>query len=353
MIARVLKYSYAQAKTKALKGRLLSAEDWHFLLRCSKLEDLLKYLSGTDYARVLSRLPKGKPDAEVVSLAFYDELFRDYGKLLRSVPKRSSSFLKALVARYEAENLKTVLRGIWARRPASDVRFFLYRLGSLSGLPLGELMRAREIPDAVELLKSTIFYSPLIHALPQFKAQAKLFPLEVAVDMAVFEHIAKAVESLGGYDRKAARVLIGELIDCENLCWLVRFRYFYALSPEEIINYVLPGGRRLGLRDLGTLARSIDLKSFLGALPQPYGEAFRLIKDWPEMHPLFQKWFLVQLHKVFEKDPFQIRLQLCYLLLKEIEVKALEGLVSALNIGASLEKSLIFVSLPVMGGLRV
>jgi vacuolar-type H+-ATPase subunit C/Vma6 len=60
MIARVFRYSFAQARTKALKGKLLSAEDWHYLLQMRTLEDLFKYLSGTDYAPVLARVLPGQ-----------------------------------------------------------------------------------------------------------------------------------------------------------------------------------------------------------------------------------------------------------------------------------------------------
>jgi V/A-type H+-transporting ATPase subunit C len=340
LIARVLKYSFAQAKTRALKGRLFSADDWHFLLRCKNLEDILKYLSGTDYATALSHLPQGKPEAKAISLALYDELFRDYAKLSEATPRKGSSLLIALLSRYEAENLKTILRGIWAERSASGTRFFLYQLGTLSRLPVGGLLQVQKIPNAIELLKSTIFYSPLIHALPQFKAQGKLFPLEVAIDITVFEHIVEILNFLGGHDRRGSQVLIGELIDFENVSWLARFRHFYGLLPEETINYIVRGGKRLGIRDLGILARSHDLPSFLKALPQPYAEALNQAKDWPDIESLFERWLLVQLYKAFRKDPFEIRLQFSYLLLKEMEVKALDGLVSALDFGWPIEKSL-------------
>jgi V/A-type H+-transporting ATPase subunit C len=351
LITRVFKYSFAQAKTRALKGKLLNAEDWHFLLRCKSLEDVLKYLSGTDYASALSHLPKAKPEADAVSLVLYDELFKNYAKLLKAVPTKSSFLLKALLSRYEAENLKTILRGIWEGRSPSEIRFFLYHLGRLSRLPTGELLQVQKIPTAIDLLKPMIFYMPLIHALPQFKVQGKLFPLEVAIDITVFDQIIEMLNSLGAHERRGAEDLIGELLDFENLRWLARFRHFYGLSPEEIINYILPGGKRLGIRDLGSLARSHDMDSFLEALPEPYRNVLSPAKDWPEVHPLFEKWFLVQLYKVFQKDPFQIRLQLSYLLLKEIEVKALEGLVSFLNLGEPPEKLLEFASIPLRGGV--
>jgi V/A-type H+-transporting ATPase subunit C len=353
VIGRVFKYSFAHAKTRALKGKLLTPEDWHFLLRCRNVQEALQYLSGTKYAAALSHLPQKKSWADVVSLALYDELFRDYAGLLRSVPTKSSLLLQALLSRYEAENVKTILRGIRAGRSSSGIRFFLYHLGRLSRVPVGELLQAEEIESVVDVLKSTNFYVPLIHALPQFKAQVRLFPLEIAIDIAVVERIVAALTSLGGRDRKGAKSLIGEIIDFENLCWLARFRYAYGLSAEEIINYMLPGGIRLAIRDLGVLARSADFSSFLQALPKPYKEALRQVRDWQDIRPFFEQWFLMQLHGVFRRDPFQVSVQAAYLFLKEMEIKTLEGIISVLDRGEPLEKSLGVVSLPILGGIGV
>lgn len=353
MIVRILKYSYAQAKTRALKGKLLSAEDWHFILRCREVESVLTYLRGTDYAEVLAHLPKEKTDAEVMALLLYDQLFRDYAKLLKAVPEKNASIIEALFSRYEAENLKTILRGIRAGKTAADMRFFLYHSGRLSRLPVGQLLLAKDIQSAIELLKSTMFYTSLIHAMPQFKVQGSLFPLEVAVDMAVFENIAETIKSLKGLDRRGAEGVIGELIDFENLSWLARFRHFYGLSAEETINYMLSGGRRLGIRKLAGLARSTDLASLREILPPPYRDIVRDAKNWPEIEPLFERWILFQLHKVFRKNPFQICLQLSYLLLKEFEIKVLEGFLSALDLGEMPEQLLEFIPLASIGGVRV
>jgi V/A-type H+-transporting ATPase subunit C len=331
----------------------LTAEDWHFVLRCKRLEEILKYLGGTDYADVLSHLPEGKPDPEAVTLVLYDQLFKEYSKVLRSVPRPGALFLRALLSRYEAENVKTILRGVWSAMPASEIRFFMYRLGGLSRMPFRALLQAEKIGACIELLKPTIFYTPLVHAIPQFEAQNRLFPLEVAIDMAAFEYIVVTLRSLTRGDRRHAEVLIGALVDSENLCWLVRFRHIYGLSAEESINYILAGGARLGIRDLATLARSPDLSSFLQTLPEPYGDVLRQAKDWPEIRPLLDKWFVVQLWKVFHRDPFQIALQVSYLLVKEMEIRALEGLVGASDLGLPTGRSIEFLSLPIAGGVRV
>ncbi len=353
MIGRIVRYSFAQAKTRAMKGKLLNADDWHYLLRMRSLEDIFRYLKGTDYGEVLSSFSDVPSDTRGLILVLYGELFKDYAKLLKAVPANGSLLLRNLLLRYEAENLKTILRGIWQGRFPDEIKSLLYGMGRLSTLPIEALLSAREITDAFRLLKPTIFYAPLLHAMPQFKARGSLFPLEISIDTAVFESIPAGLKLLKGVDRRGVERLTGEMIDWVNLCWLVRFRHFYDLSPEETINYILSGGRRLGLRDLGRLARTSDLPSFLAALPNPYRDSLGAVEKWPEIRYVFEKWFIHELYKIFHEDAFQIRLQVSYLFLKEIEVMSLESLISAAGVGASPERLLDLIGLPVKGGVHV
>mgnify|MGYP002354437402 FL=1 len=119
--------------------------------------------------------------------------------------------------------------------------------------------------------------------MPQFKAQGCIFPLEIAIDTAGYDSIVAGLKPLKGVDRKGVEGLTGRLIDGVNLCWLVRFRHLYGLSPEETINYILPGGRYLDLKTLGTLARAADLPSFLAGLPSPCRDFLGRAGEWREI----------------------------------------------------------------------
>jgi V/A-type H+/Na+-transporting ATPase subunit C len=353
MIARVLGYSFAQARTRALKGKLLSAEDWHFLLQMRNLEDLLKYLSGTDYAPILERFAGAAPPVGELSLALYEELFRHTARLMQAVPKNSSRLLASLLLRYEAENLKTILRGLWRGSSTAEILALLYPLGALARLPLEDLLQAGQIASALDALKSTVFHDPLMQALAQFQAQGRLFPLEIAIDHTAFEHLRTDLKTLQRLDRRSARDLIGVLVDGTNLAWLVRFRHLYGISPEETINYLLVGGRHLTLKDLGRLARAPDLPAFRAALPTPYKVALSRVDHWGEVQILVERRLVGELLDVFIRDPFQIGLPLAYLLLKELEVKSLDCLFSSMVFGASPAKLLERISLPIRGGVRV
>lgn len=336
-----------------MKGTLLSAEDWHYLLRMKSLDDVMRYLGGTTYASAISNLGGASHDAGTVVSVLYGELFRDYRRLMGSLPTRGSELLRGLLSRYEAENLKTILRGLWQGRSSSEIRMVLYEMGALSRLPVEAILRLRDVTAAVEILHPTHFHTALVHALPQFHQQGSLFPLEMAIDRATFDYIRESLKDVRGIDQRWAKVLLDEMIDGVNLSWLVRFRHFYGLSPEEAINCTLRGGHLLNLRDLGRLARAADLPTFIELLPLPYREVLRYAERWEQMRTLFEKRYIGELLRAFRKDPFQVGLPMSYLLLKEIEVKSLESLLSALQMKATAESLIEWISLPVEGGMRV
>jgi V/A-type H+-transporting ATPase subunit C len=337
MIVRLFRYAYAQSKTRAMKSRLLNHDDWHYLLRMRNIDDIFRYLSATDYGLFLSGLSAAATDSRSISLSLHDCLFKDYTKIIKALPPSRAMVLYALLTRYEAENIKTLLRGIWQGSARMSVRPLLYRLGTLSRLPTEALLETRQIPDAVDLLKQTVYHAPLVHALALFRTQDRLFPLEMAVDMASFRLLHDRIDSLGGADRNTAAWLAGVFVDGINLSWLVRFRTAYGLSPEEIINYSLPHGHLITLKDIGNLTRISNLPTFLDNLPHPYNSALESVQQWNQIHPFFQTWLVAELYRMFRKNPFHIGLPFSYMLLKEMEVKALEGLVSAIEAGESFE----------------
>jgi V/A-type H+/Na+-transporting ATPase subunit C len=336
-MVRCFRYAYAQARTRAMKSRLLNPEDWHYLLRMQSLNDFFTYLNATDYGPFLSSAVASGTDPRSISLSLHDSLFKDYIKLIKALPKSRSLLFYGFLSRYEAENIKTLLRGIWQASPDIAIRPMLYRLGILSRLPVEAILKARQIPAAVDLLKKTVFHAPLVHALALFRTQDRLFPLEIATDMAAFRLLVDRIRNLRGIDRKTADRLAGVFADGVNLGWLVRFRWMYGLSPEEIINYSLPLGCHMTLHDIADLARAADLPAFLVAMPHPYRGALEMVRQWRQVQPFFQTWLVAELYRVFRKDPFHIGLPLSYILLKEMEVKALEGLVSAVGAGESFD----------------
>ena len=333
MISRVSKYSFVQAWARTMKGGLLSAEDWHFLQNMQTTADFLRYLSGTAYGALLEPLAGAKMSEAAFSSALYDHFFSQTARLLRALPKDGEQLLTSFLLRYDAENLKAILRGIRQGVSPAQISPLLYPLGPLSQIPVESLLQADRISTALDMLPATVFHTPLMQALAQFQVQQRLFPLEIAIDQTAFDHLRTDVKALSGLDRRKARDLIGALVDATNLAWLARFRHVYAITAEECINYLLAGGAHLSIRDLGKLARAPDLRTFRESVPASLKATFVEVVNWEQIQWVVDRWVVDKLHSVFTGDPFQIGLPLSYHLLKEIEVKSLECHFSSLALG--------------------
>lgn len=325
MIIRAWRYAYVQARTKAWRSQLLSTEDWYYLRRARDITEVWRYLRGTSYGRRLPPSPDPGRLRELVA-DLSRELIGRYHKLLQFLPRAAEPLWRALVRRFEGENLKINLRRIWRRLPATAVAEFLYPLGPFNTLPPG-LAAAETIPEAVAQLAGT-FYGPVLQAaLPQFRAQGRLFPLEIAVDLAVLEQLTAVCRR--GAAWRQAKQLLGSLIDWLNLSWLWRFRQIYGLPPEEVINYSIKGGWRLDLAAISALARAATWPELQAALPQPYRRLLAASETWPEALSHFWRWFTAELQRSGRRDPFQLGLPLSYLLQWELEIQSLAGLLVA------------------------
>ena len=60
MIGKALKYSYINAKVRAIKSRFLTSEDYHILISTKNLEELLTYLRTTIYGEGMPEVSSPK-----------------------------------------------------------------------------------------------------------------------------------------------------------------------------------------------------------------------------------------------------------------------------------------------------
>ena len=341
MILAAAKYAYPNAKVRALRSRRLSPQDRHFLLEAKDLSSLLVYLATTSYGPVVLGIGDRVPNIGGLERQLARFLMEDYAKVVRSLRgKREQELVLALFSRFESENLKLLLRALFSGLGKQSVSYLLYPLGSLSTLPWDRLWTCSNPAEAAELLIPTPFGRALKHAIPQFEAQGRLFPLEMALDLSCFQRLKQAISGLRSRsDRKAAKEILGPYVDVLNILWVIRLKIHYGLSPEEIVNYSLPGGELLGLSQLHRLARAEDISSFLLQIPLSIQKEVREVHEWGDFRLHLDKWFLRLLARFFRGPPFHIGIEIAFLLEKEWELKTLVTLIEAKARGLSRDKT--------------
>lgn len=322
MLLAAARYGFLNAKVRALRSRKLTEQDCHFLMAAKDLSSCLSYLATSSYSSCLPDPEKTIPELSALERQLAHPLLEHYSTIvhsLRGVKERE--LILALFRRFEAENLKIVLRALFANLNRDAVCHLLYPLGQLSDLNWDTLWSCKSVHKLLEHLRPGVFGLSLQHALPQFEAQGRLFPLEMCLDFSCFRILRQAISALGSrYDRTITEKILSLYIDILNISWVIRLKKDYGLLPEEIVNYTLPEGGLISLACLNRLARAEDIAEFINSLPPPFQHELSDIRDWAKIVQRLEKYFLKALARIFSGQSFHITVAVAYLLEKEIEL---------------------------------
>ncbi len=339
MIGGIARYVTLNAHVRALVSRLIRGEQWRMLLEVETLESFVQVLRGLPYGQDVQF---SEPIAlNTLELLFFQAVAREYEKFVALTHGDVHVLLRELWRRFELNNLKAILRHMAEERmsPIEDVIIPLK-----SELPLADLSRTTDLRTAADLLSGTVYGPPLADALPRYEREGTLFPIEVALDLSYWRRVWKAVARLKGADEDWARRLIGNRLDALNITWAFRYRVYYDLSEEEIINYTLPYGYRSDDTVLRAIAGGAGIAEVIGMVwgegrlefAGPPGRSIR--EDLPALEVALGRLEYRLAWSLFTGSPLHIGLLLGYLLLKESEAHDLTTLAESKRPGISAQE---------------
>jgi V/A-type H+-transporting ATPase subunit C len=321
VIGGITAYASLSARVRALAGYLISREQWETLLASPDLPSFVDALGRLPYAH--DRSLSGGMSLGELELFFSETVAREYEKFIAMTRGEVHALLREMWRRFELDNLKAILRHLAEERPV-PVEDLIVPLTN-SELPLDELSQTVDLQSAASLLSDTIYGPPVAVALPRYESENTLFPVEVALDLNYWRRVWKAVGKLRGRDAKWAKLLLGNRLDALNITWAFRYRIYYDLSEEEIINYTLPYGHRSDDRVLRAIAAGTGLHDVIvtvwgSDVPELADLAEGEIRDALQAMEVALARLECRLAlRPFGGDPFHIGLLLGYLLRKECE----------------------------------
>lgn len=229
-------YAYTNARIRAMQGRLFDRAWYESLLAQATLMDALDALKRSSYTAA----PDLKPGTDLKSVPIImDEALRQglvlaLSKLRRITSDRARDLLGLLLLRWDAYNLKTVLRGKRAHAPTEEVLASTLPVGWLDEVALAELARAptlRAVADTLETWRSPLAH-PFREGLRAVGESDDLQLLEFALDRFAFARAFRVVAEDGDNDR-VVRDYLRLLVDKTNL--LTALRYLHERSALKTI----------------------------------------------------------------------------------------------------------------------
>ena len=332
-LSQVFEYSSLHSRTRAMYASLLTPAEWQMLYSTQDYNAVITILRDGVYGPYLQSFELQDLTPRRAVYEIKKHLTDDYLSVMAISPRPLRQVLAEMLRLYEVDNLKAVVRGIIVGQSWDRVRHTLFPLGDFGKLPCEAMMDTGNLADAIDLLKGTVYYTPLSNGLIRYNQEKNLFVLEVALDLDYWNRLWKDIQKLSHDDRLHARQLIGSLLDMNNLLWALRYRTYYDLSEEEIINYTLPFGYHVQDEQIRLIASGGGTSYVLGELCPDYPFLNEFEKAPQKNMPILENWLMKQTIKVCRQNfvgfPFHAGVPIAYLHLLAMEIEDLTVLLEA------------------------
>jgi V/A-type H+-transporting ATPase subunit C len=244
---------YVTARVRARKSALYSDEEYRKLVRMGPSE-IARFMEESDYEAEINALGARHSGVDLIEYALNRNLARQFDDLLEWADGRLYDLIARYLRKFDAWNVKTVIRGLYSDADREDVEDDLIRAGEFDEALLDSLLNAPSIEEVVERLSGTIFGGDLEAAYEDYEENDVLVPLENAVDRTYYDHLLDELvvdEATAQY-----REFLEAEIDFRNARNALRLAQSGAdIDPAA---YYIDGGSLFTASELASLSQNRD-----------------------------------------------------------------------------------------------
>ncbi|MFB6252558.1 MAG: V-type ATP synthase subunit C [Halobellus sp.] len=244
---------YVTARVKARRSALYGDEEYRKLIRMGPAE-IARFMEESDYEDEINALGSRHSGVDLIEYALNRNLAKQFDDLLRWADGRLYDLIARYLRKFDAWNVKTVIRGLYSGADREAVSDDLIRAGEFDEEFLKRLLDAPSIEEVVERLSGTMFGPGLDDAYDDYEDTDVLVPLENAVDRAYYSRL------LDGLVVNEATQQYREFLEAEIDFRNARNGLRLAQSGADIdpAEYFIQGGSLFSATELATLAQNRD-----------------------------------------------------------------------------------------------
>ncbi len=332
MLNAFLKNGAVGAKTRVLYGRRLTPAQYAALSDLHSVEAIARFLkSSTPYGELLSGVNEQLLHRGQLESLLRRDLFHQYIKLHRYLPKDERPVLQYLLHRSETQELLSFLRLLSAGRPESYIFTMPEFLRTHSRIDFRGLPSVKTHRELLGRLSDTPYYRVLRPLLDR-DGPVDFTAVEVALNAHHYSLLLKAVrEKLSGRIREEMLALVCDQLDLMNISRILRLRIHFDYSPREVRLYLIPTGRRKGEKLVDALLSASGKEEMARLLTaSPYGEY--LSPDGIEQpEKLYYRYLYRAARRRLHASYPSVLWPLSYLYLKEIEIRNLINIIEGVR----------------------
>ncbi|GHV40828.1 hypothetical protein FACS189490_06640 [Clostridia bacterium] len=331
------------AKIMAIRGRLLTREDYARLAACRTVREIVyKMADNPVYAKYFSGLDVEKARRGAIERRLLFALSEEFERIYTFIgDHRIRGYMDAFFLRDEIEVLKLILNTIYDRR---DIEYTVPELTSLLGKKIktdvGKLIKSASIEEFLENLKDTDFYPVL--AKKYRNETPTLFELEFELDLYYFLHLDSLTKKyLDGENKKAMLYINGSEVDLKNIMWTYRLKKYYDIDATAVYAFLIPLNYRLKKNALTKMAECKTLEELDAEIDaSPYGRNFA---DKARVERGYYDARIRMFSLAQQLYPGTMAGVAAHIFFRELEIKNITSLIEGVRYGLKPEEVMEFV----------
>jgi V/A-type H+-transporting ATPase subunit C len=333
MESQVRKYGFINAKLRARLTRLLDDRLIDQVIDAPTLDDALLLLRETPFSDI-EQVYKRSGDLKAVDLELFKHEIKLYQDLKRYLHREVLDVVQALVLHTEIENVKNAVRLFFDRsvrgRDIDVSSQFLLTQKIEHPMDVQRIAHAEDMGKVVQLLSQSP-YGDILRTFRVFiEKEQSLFRFEIALDRYYYNNLIAKIQSLKNRDRKIALRIVGIEIDLLNVNWIIRFRNFYDLSRDDVLDFTIPHGHSIDEHALMEVYASENITRILKNLIMKRYPSLAVFLSYEAsdaysrillIEQVLDQILLVEVKKMLSGYPFSIGTVLAYVILQRRDIR--------------------------------
>ena len=268
--------TYYAVKTKltAKKGRIFKKIDWDKILDFTSVEQLIDYLKKSETFQSILKDVKSDIHRDNLETILGRYKTFEIEELLHYYSGAYKEFIKSFLTEADLTDISLIFRKIARNEDLKGIEERFIHSREFTNIQYDKLLSAKNIHELIENLKGTPYYNDL-RGLSSEDAIKREFHIEMKLYVTYYKAQLKMADKLNKDDREAVKNIIGTKIDILNVLWIHRAKNYYHITPAEMLNYSLEGGKDLTFDKLRKLCFAEKGKDFDEAAEAALGEKFR------------------------------------------------------------------------------
>ncbi len=278
-------YAYANARIRAMKGRLLPPSTLESLIAKPDLDTLIVELEKTAYREELEKAGIVSSGINKVELALRKNMVITFRTILRIMrgdedEEENGRHIRIILHRWDVQNIKTILRGKKIQASPEEIVSCLIPAGELDEAALIELSKQADVKTVIDILATWgIEYArPLTRHLKEYTEKRDMALLESALDTFYYEHAFNLVKRGETDNDRIIRDFLITEIDVTNLKTVLKM-VRDQVDPEEAERFLIKGSVGFPVEKLLSYIRLGNLEAVIKELA---GTPYHFLAGIPE-----------------------------------------------------------------------